>query len=354
MGRTHQTLPFRLDQCSRLSLGFFLLLSTGGMCSQAAGADSGCGIGQTTDAGGGRGPGSSADSRSEHRLGAGDTLRLTVWNGEVLEEAVLRVAEDETLFVPFGLNKTISVRGCTSTTLKRSITEELTRFYRDPRVQVVVEGFGARKAYLHGEIRGGPDGGRGPGHWPLSGQQRVLEFIVENGGFSEKADLSQIRLNRPGRKPRSLNLSGAMFQGNESENPLLEDGDIVWVPPVKAPGNSYYVFGDVRRPGVIHSPTQLDLTEALFRVGGLTAGTSRAEIFVIRGELENPETRRVGSEEVLRKREPRTTVSLRNRDIVYVSEEGRDQAQEIADKIGPFILAVVRDAIALERMVEGN
>ena len=40
------------------------------------------------------------DGIPEHRIGRGDVLHITVWNGLEVEDATVRVAEDGTLFVP--------------------------------------------------------------------------------------------------------------------------------------------------------------------------------------------------------------------------------------------------------------
>ncbi len=44
------------------------------------------------------------DGIPEHRIGRNDLLHITVWNGLAVEETTVRVAEDGTIFVPFGID----------------------------------------------------------------------------------------------------------------------------------------------------------------------------------------------------------------------------------------------------------
>ena len=54
------------------------------------------------------------DGIAEHRIGPNDLLHITVWNGLAVEETTVRVAEDGTIFVPFGIDlnlKALAARG---------------------------------------------------------------------------------------------------------------------------------------------------------------------------------------------------------------------------------------------------
>ena len=50
------------------------------------------------------------DGIPEHRIGRNDLLHITVWNGLNVEDTTVRVAEDGTIFVPFGVDLNLKVR----------------------------------------------------------------------------------------------------------------------------------------------------------------------------------------------------------------------------------------------------
>jgi len=150
------------------------------------------------------------DGNPEHRIGRNDLLHITVWNGLAVEEATVRVAEDGTIFVPFGVDLNLKVQGLSSTDLKRLIQKESLKYFRETVVQVVIEEYNSSRAYLLGEVGRGATGD-GAGMYPLKGRQTVLEFIIEHGGFSEAANLTRVQINRASGEVAFLNLSEVIF-----------------------------------------------------------------------------------------------------------------------------------------------
>ncbi len=145
------------------------------------------------------------DGIAEHRIGPNDVLHITVWNGQAVEETTVRVAEDGTIFVPFGIDLNLKALGLSSTDLKSLIRMESLRYFRETVVQVVIEEYNSSPAYLLGEI-GREGAGQGSGVFSLKGRQTVLEFIIEHGGFSERANMSRVQINRASGEVLFLNL----------------------------------------------------------------------------------------------------------------------------------------------------
>ncbi len=114
------------------------------------------------------------DGIPEHRIGRNDLLHLTVWNGLAVEETTVRVAEDGTIFVPFGIDLNLKAQGLSSTDLKRLIQKESLKYFRNTVVQVVIEEYNSSRAYLLGDVALGAAGGQGGGMYPLKGRQTVL------------------------------------------------------------------------------------------------------------------------------------------------------------------------------------
>ncbi len=93
--------------------------------------------------------------------------------------------------------------------------------------------------YVLGEVKK-------PGAYQLDPSTTAVGALTVAGGFTEKAAQSLVKLTR--RLPSgleestALDLSGADPRAREF---LLKDGDILLVPP----GNTFYVMGEVKKPG---------------------------------------------------------------------------------------------------------
>src|SRR5688500_6122721 len=126
---------------------------------------------------------------SAYLLGAGDTIRVTIWTGNELLEQSLTVAADGTILAPFFINKMILVTGLTAIQVRDLLHAELSKTFITPVVQVITTGFESRKAFLVGEVVT-------PGNFAIAGGGQVLEFILRHGGFSQRANLNEVQVTR--------------------------------------------------------------------------------------------------------------------------------------------------------------
>ena len=286
------------------------------------------------------------DGIPEHRIGRNDLLHITVWNGLEVEEATVRVAEDGTIFVPFGVDLNLKAQGLSSTDLKRLIQKESLKYFRETVVQVVIEEYNSSRAYLLGEVGRGTAGGEGAGMYPLKGRQTVLEFIIEHGGFSEQANLTRVQINRASGEVAFLNLSDVIFQGDESQNPVVNPGDIVWVPSKEVGANIYYVFGEVNAPGIVTTQENLSLVEVISRAGSFTKDASRSKVYIARGDPNQPEMLKMDVKNLIQEADFSQNVVLQNNDVIYIPRRKFALFQDVVAAITP-ILGLLRDTIFL-------
>ncbi|MDA2937959.1 SLBB domain-containing protein [Acidobacteria bacterium AH-259-A15] len=281
------------------------------------------------------------DGVPEPRVGRNDVLHITVWNGLNVEERTVKVAEDGTIFVPFGVNQNLQVEGLSSTDLKRSIEQELLKYFRQPVVQVVIEEYSSNRAYLLGELGAGPGAA---GLYPLKGRKTVFEFIIEHGGFAEQANMTKIQINRASGEVLILNLSDVIFQGDESQNVIVNPGDIVWIPSKEVGANSYYVFGEVNSPGVVTAQEELSIVELISRSGSFTSDASRSKVFIARGDLNQPEIIELDLKKLVEKADFSQNVVLQNNDIIFVPRRGLAKYADVIAAISPA-LGLLRDTV---------
>ncbi len=286
------------------------------------------------------------DGVPEHRIGRNDLLHITVWNGLAVEETTVRVAEDGTVFVPFGIDLNLKAQGLSSTDLKRLIQKESLKYFRETVVQVVIEEYNSSRAYLLGEVGRGPTAGQGAGMYPLKGRQTVLEFIIEHGGFTDQANMTRVQINRVSGDVAFLNLSEVIFQGDESQNPVVNPGDIVWVPSKEVGANTYYVFGEVNAPGIVTTQEDLLLVEVISRAGSFTKDASRASVYIARGDPDQPEMLKMDMRNLIQEADFSQNVVLQNNDVIYVPRRNFALFQDVVAAITP-ILGLLRDTVFL-------
>ncbi|EPC04139.1 hypothetical protein L861_02170 [Litchfieldella anticariensis FP35 = DSM 16096] len=221
----------------------------------------------------------------EYLVGAGDVLTITVYDHPELtipaggersaEEAGNRVRSDGTIFYPY-IGR-VSVAGKTLDEIRRDLTQRLTAVIAKPQVDVDVAAFYSKRVYVSGAVAE-------PGSLPITNvPMTIMDAISQAGGPEEHANWNNAILTRNGVES-SVSLYALMREGDQSQNRLLQDGDVLHVPT--AEDQSVAVMGQVNSPGNITLGNEpVSLTDALARAGGIQEETAEPSgIFVVRGQ----------------------------------------------------------------------
>ncbi|EDM85045.1 polysaccharide biosynthesis/export family protein [Limnobacter sp. MED105] len=220
----------------------------------------------------------------QYKVGVGDLVRVTVWDhpeltnpagnttGQLQGQVVL---PDGTFYFPF-LNK-VNAAGRTTEEIRLEMTRNLEKFIRSPQVDVYIQpnGFRSQKVYVSGEV------GQ-PGFFPISDvPTRLSDVISLAGGLNRDADLQNITLQR-NNKSFILDAYKLLYEGDLSQNVLLEQGDVLNIPDRRL--RKVFLMGEVVQPGSFVMPVgTLTLAEVLSDVGGINQNTSNAQqVYVIR------------------------------------------------------------------------
>jgi len=91
-----------------------------------------------------------------------------------------------------------------------------------PQVTVQVASVNSKKYFISGEVNH-------PGAFPLAVPTRVMEALVQAGGFRDFAKLSKIYVLR-GTTKHSFNYKDVSKGKHPEQNILLENGDTIFVP----------------------------------------------------------------------------------------------------------------------------
>jgi polysaccharide export outer membrane protein len=227
-----------------------------------------------------------------YRIGAGDTLYITVWDHPELtspagpQQQTLAngrlVRSDGTLFYPYVGE--LKVSGLTIEELRKAISDKLAKYVEKPQVDVNVIGYGSQRVTFQGAfVKTDPQ--------PITAIPTTLAQALGAATINtEQADLSGLVLSRDGHDYRidldALNTNKAMAQ-----DVYLKPGDRLFLPYNDR--HEVYVIGEVNRPMALTFKTSnLTLTQALGRAGGLNPTTSKGKaVYVIRG-IEDLDTAR--------------------------------------------------------------
>jgi protein involved in polysaccharide export with SLBB domain len=286
----------------------------------------------------------------EYILSANDKLRVTIFGQPTLSG---EFSVDATGNVSLPLIGEVRAAGVSLRTFQRQLEAKLRNGYLvDPRVNAEIMNF--RPFYVLGEVRT-------PGEYPYTAGLTLLNGVAQAGGFTVHANINDIAIKREGTDnevrvvaqagipiapgdtiriekatvyiigevkrpseypiPAGLNVLTAVAQAEgftaladvsrvyvkrrgtneEVETPtnlgsLVLPGDTIRVPKA-----SFFVLGEVMRPGEYPAPIELTINNAAALAGGFTFRADTRRIY-IRRSGETTETRvRVSNDLVVRK-----------------------------------------------------
>jgi polysaccharide export outer membrane protein len=200
----------------------------------------------------------------EYRLGAGDVLEVTVFGNDDLSRTTT-VQTNGAISLP--LLGEVAVAGLTVSEVKQKLTSLLARdFLVNPQVDVKVKEYLSQFVTVLGEVNS-------PGKKGLRGRTRLIDVLVESGGFTPRAS-GEVSITRGegtfegGGRVLRLRFGSASPSAIDQINMelLLRNGDIITALP------KFYVTveGEVTRPGRYVLEGDLTVTGAISTAGGLT------------------------------------------------------------------------------------
>lgn len=225
-----------------------------------------------------------------YRLGPGDVVGITVFDHpEIISSAIpaTTVADPASVSpapgfivsntgqLSFPYAGTLKVAGMTVQELEDVVTKRLQRVFKEPQVNVRVQAFRSKRAYVEGEVRV-------PGLQVFTDIPMTLpEAISRAGGITPTGDRSFVTLTRDG-VTTSIDLMGMAEVGVDPTRIPLRSGDMVTVR--NREDSKISVMGEVLRPAaVLMRNGRLSLNDALSEVGGVDLGTANPrQIYVVR------------------------------------------------------------------------
>jgi polysaccharide export outer membrane protein len=162
-----------------------------------------------------------AVSPTAYKIGVGDVLHILVWaEPQLTETAVVR--PDGKVSLP--LVSELEVAGQTPEAVQQTLTEQLNKFVRKPRVTVTVQEIHSRMVYITGEVQR-------PGAYPLLDVMNVVQLVARSGGLTDFAKQKQVYVLRAVNSERvNVNYEKVLKGQAPQQNVELAPGDTVVVP----------------------------------------------------------------------------------------------------------------------------
>lgn len=280
------------------------------------------------------------DGTPEYKIGPGDLLEVTFWEGNTSTRQELLVRPNGR--ISFGLVENLKVSGLTTSELDALMSSRLEQFFKRPRVDVRVKQHNSKAVRLLGALAKSGTPGTGAGEYKLQGKTTVLEMITAVGGPTADADLKSVRIRRKDGETVSLNLYKTIIQGDLSQDMVLNDGDLIYVPTLSKEANRVYVFGEVQKPGAYtFSGSEMRLIDVISEAGGTTPFAYRTDTKVVRGDITQPEILSADLARLIEKGDRSQNLLLASGDMVYVPRSGFGDIKLFYDQVRPLLEMVL-------------
>ena len=206
----------------------------------------------------------------EYRLGAGDVIRIVVYQNPDL---TLETRVSETGVVSFPLLGNVRIGGLGIGAAEKLIADGLRsgNFVKQPQVTLTLLQVKGNQASVLGQVNR-------PCRYPIeTADMRMTDLLANAGGVAatggDQLVLSGTRNGKPFRLEIDLpSVFGPNTDQGRVNDVLILNGDVLWVD--RAP--MVYIYGEVQRPGPMRLERGMTLLQVLAAGGGLTQrGTER-------------------------------------------------------------------------------
>jgi polysaccharide export outer membrane protein len=221
-----------------------------------------CGVATAAD--------SPAPPANNYRLASGDAIRVVVFqNPDMTLET--RVSEDGSISYPLVGTIALDIGSA-----ERKIAKALQDggFLKQPQVNIELVKILGNKIAVLGQVNK-------PGAYPLETfNMRVSQLLAEAGGLSASgADRMILTGTRDGKPYRREIDVDALYKLDQTDQDVpVSGGDTIYVPRAA----TFYIYGEVARPGSYRIDRNMTMRQALAAGGGLTARGTERRLRVVR------------------------------------------------------------------------
>jgi len=239
---------------------------------------------------------------SDYVIGPGDTLLINIW-GSVQESFPAAVDREGKIMLP--KSGPLYVWGMKFKEAEKLIAQKLNEFYTNFNVDVSMGKLRNMRVFVMGEVKK-------PGAYSISSQSNIFQALYQAGGPTKMGSMRRIKVIAPDNKTEEVDLYQFLLKGDTSDNSIIQSGDTIFVPSI---GDVVAISGNVKRPGIYETKSEISLSDLMDFAGGITPTGNLQHLQVER--IKDNERRVIVDIEL--KDGNFKDINLRNGDMVIVS-----------------------------------
>ncbi|MCX7845928.1 MAG: SLBB domain-containing protein, partial [Dictyoglomaceae bacterium] len=263
-------------------------------------------------------------------LGPGDRLRLYLIKEKEAPE-IYELIVSPTGSVSLPMIGSIKVSDLTINSANREISRQLIRLYPKSIISLDLVYPRRIKVFISGEVVN-------PGTYNMSALSRIDDLIKTAGGLKSSASTRGIQIKR-GNRLIEIDYLKFLKEGDLSQNPFIEEGDIVYVPLMK---KSVKILGQVKSPGIYEIKDGEKLLDVLNMAGGLNERASLIGAVLERQRGSKKEIIEIDLFKLLYEKDPKANLILVDGDTITIPLK--------VDKV--YVLGYVRNPQVLTFVTE--
>ena len=274
-------------------------------------------------------PAPAAGQGKTYRIGPDDVLTVIIYaGGEKQFESSITVSNQGNINAPF--IGSVKAEGLTPSELEKRIQQPLALdYFVDPKVNIQITQYRSLHYYISGGVNQ-------PGLYTMTSEVSLLVLIAKAGGLDPDhgnvafimrgyADAvmagEKVEKLATQTKPIKVDLYRLLNQGDLSANPMLNPGDVVYIPMKKSldlAESKIYVEGEVKNPGAYDYQAGLTALSACIMAGGFDTFAAPNRAKIIREKGEKTEVLKINLEMVKEGKIP--DVQLQPGDRIHIPE----------------------------------
>ncbi|KAA3617962.1 MAG: polysaccharide export protein [Calditrichaeota bacterium] len=173
-------------------------------------------------------------------VGPGDVLQFMFW-GEVEETYVVPVLPEGLISIPSVGN--IDISGISFVNARKVIHKRMATSYKEVSYSVDIIKMRKFRIFITGEVQN-------PGTYFITPQDRISDVFELAGGHTDWADLIRVQLIKMDSTTSTFNLRDYYYHGILSQNPFLNDGEIIRINPVSSKNSHVFVDSELESFGM--------------------------------------------------------------------------------------------------------
>jgi polysaccharide export outer membrane protein len=265
-------------------------------------------------------------------IGPEDVLTITIYaGGEEEHQSDVTVSAEGVINAPF--IGSLQAAGLTPSQLEEKITRPLAEdYFVDPKVHVRIKEFHGIGYYIYGSVNS-------PGLYRMGAQASLLDLIAEAGGIADSAgnvayimkgaenhasegDAVEDAASKSEPLQVEIDLGKLLEKGDQTQNPILTAGDVVYIPHRQAldlSASTVFVEGFVKNPGLYNYQPGLTALNVCTLAGGFAEWANPKRAKIIRKGDDGVQTIKINLVKVREGKIP--DVKLKPGDRVYIPED---------------------------------